>query len=91
MKSLFRESYSKIIQKSIRNRIKNHIKMLIDFESIFDANISPKMEPKTPRSITPAATLGPQQPLKSLMDPFSRKSKPPDLNFIKKMTLEHKI
>ena len=45
-----------------------------------------KMEPTTPRSMFFAATLGPQEPLKSHMDPSSRKSKPPDLNFIKKVT-----
>ena len=53
---------------------------------MFGAKIPPKMEPQGAQEHATAIVLGPQRPLKSSMDPFSRKSKPPDLNFIKKVT-----
>ena len=73
---------SKIDQKSYQNLYQKIHRFSIDFWS----KMPPKMEPKTLRSMVPAATLGPQELLKSHTDPFSRKSKPPDLNFIKKVT-----
>ena len=76
---------SKINQKSIKNHIKNYIKKYIDFLSIFDQKCLPKWSPKASRSMVCAEALGPQRPPKSSMEPFSRKSKPPDVNFIKKV------
>ena len=56
----------------------------------FLSKMPPKMEPHGAQEHATTIVLGPQRPPKSHMDPFSRKSKPPDLNFIKKVIPESK-
>ena len=53
----------------------------------------PKMEPQLLKGmlfLLADGFQGHQRPLNSSMDPFSRKSKPPDLNFIKKVSPKQK-
>jgi len=92
MKSLFRESYPNIIQflakhpptilqTSITNHIKNYINKYIDILLIFDRKCLPKSSPSRSGACyfcSPMASERPQRP-------FFRKSKPLDLNFIKKV------
>ena len=76
------KNQSKINQNSYQKLCQKIHRFLIDFWS----KKPPKMETPGAQEHARAFVLDPQRPPKSLMDPFSRKSKPPDLNFIKKVT-----
>ena len=81
------ENQSKIDKKTYQKLYQEIHRFFIDFWS----KMPPKMEPKGVQEHVFATLDFHPEPLKSSMDPFSRKNKPPDLNFLKKMYPEPDI
>ena len=88
----------KIIQQACQNGAKINPKSYLKTYPKFDRNFidfwcqnGSKMEPKGVREHVFVGLDFHPGPLKSSMNPFSRKSKPPDLNFIKKVVLKLKL